>query len=312
MKKSVVTGLCLALALATLSACTSTGSTGASEEPQATDEAVVEESATESTEETTNTDINEVAESEPTATPVPEPLYWGEENGIEFTAQREFTTPVYNVATDGEDNIIPEIECQNLETTFSITDVSVSEKDDEGYVIYSVSIYSEIPYSAVVPGEREFAWYCGGPCISLMDYYTGTVFPAVDQEGFFDLNETHEQVSSDIAADVDVDGVTYSVKMTKSSEGDIVAGDNNGWTVIGDNLYQWDILVCATDVYSIKSPAEYDGLTMAVDKRGETEYKGSIEGETEAPHVLLTADGEGSISDYYFIKISDLIDEFSQ
>ena len=72
MKKSVVTGLCLALALATLSACTSTGSTGASEEPQATEKAVVEETATESTEETTeeNTEADgQSADAETTEEP---------------------------------------------------------------------------------------------------------------------------------------------------------------------------------------------------------------------------------------------------
>lgn len=225
--------------------------------------------------------VSEVIEAE-----VPK-TSWLEENNITFT-EGELSIPVYNYARDEEGNVWSEeyVRMRQIEGVYSEPVIEVSEPDENGNVTYTVTSEIAGTWRGYFGLEDITFWsYCISKGFYFIDAYTGTVFPLAG----LDDNVSEYLVDTDVL----VDDTTYHVATGKSlgsnwgtgewlvTEDDEEAGD--------DDLWRYEVHYTIYNTLTAVVPAEYDGLILAIDAKGSTEYS-EIDTEIEEAKPFDTAD----------------------
>ena len=286
-RKTNVTLLMLCIIVGLLSAC----GTKETVEPDTTDsvEVHMEELPKEpTTEPTTET-------SEPT-TEETVVKAWAEENNITLSA-KEVEIPYYAYAKlDGVET--DEIDVSQFNAKYFVPTVTVTDADEEGYVIYTVEYKINFPYYAEIPVHiTNFNPYYTVETFYAMDYYTGIVFASSD------LTEDNEQ-SYNLSSTFEWDGNTNTVsvaengQMTKLSENAEYIDDTR-WKL--EQEYEWN------GVISILAPKDYDGLVLYLDMNGSLDNN-TVSSAAKETHIFGEVNDE-TIENGLFIRVADLIAE---
>lgn len=272
-KKYLIAGVVLALGLSMVGCGKDMGSTTADGTTgDVTTEAEVASDT--DTEEATEEGVEEVST-------------WFSENNISFT-EGEVSIPAYTYPTNDA------IEMIQANGSYSEPIIEVSEPDSEGNVTYTVTYDITIPIEANVPAsiaESEGAnWNTQFDSYDFVDAYTGTVFPGAGM--------TDDGNSYSIDSVIEIDGQEYKINTSSNFEkGGIDDGNDNGWTASGDSYK-----LKTSSIYHITKvavvPDGYNGLILALDSKGHTEYE-EIDTEVEEAHPF-----DGNVSDYIFKDVS--------
>lgn len=244
-KKILVVGLSMAMVFS-LAGCGKGNTTDTTSEAEST---TAESVSSEETDVTTE----EVVEENPT---------WFSENNITFT-EGEITAPCYSYTN--EDGAIDEnMDVTQMEVTYSEPVIETSEPDENNNVTYTVTYDVTGEWVATMPADvQNINTYYQFLNYNFIDAYTGTVFPSTDLTD----DNGHEFV---LESDVEVNGKTYHISIGKNSEQEW--GEGN-WTWLENNTKKELKASHSNHVTLIATvPADYDGLILALDGNGVTEY----------------------------------------
>lgn len=244
-KKILVVGLSMAMVFS-LAGCGKGNTTDTTSEAEST---TAESVSSEETDVTTE----EVVEENPT---------WFSENNITFT-EGEITAPCYSYTN--EDGAIDEnMDVTQMEVTYSEPVIETSEPDENNNVTYTVTYDVTGEWVATMPADvQNINTYYQFLNYNFIDAYTGTVFPSTDLTD----DNGHEFV---LESDVEVNGKTCHISIGKNSEQEW--GEGN-WTWLENNTKKELKASHSNHVTLIATvPADYDGLILALDGNGVTEY----------------------------------------
>jgi hypothetical protein len=233
------------------------------------------------TESETSTDVETTTEEEII-------LPYAEQEELKFSDLSSFEIPFLSYFTDEESEADNGLEIIQGNATYTLGDITVSEPDEDGNVIYT------FPYTLdmenVIKGDlsKGFSYGFSYQLFGLIDYYTGIHFPSKD------LNNDE---SFEYYTDIEWDGVTYSVGYSSGQE-----VDYGNWNVEGNTAIQ-PVIVNAT--ITIKAPADYDGAVLFINRNELTEIPDDDDEVSEAEPFEVE---EGStIEDYTFIRLTDYV-----
>jgi hypothetical protein len=233
------------------------------------------------TESETSTDVETTTEEEII-------LPYAEQEELKFSDLSSFEIPFLSYFTDDKSEADDELNLAPGNATYTLGDITVSEPDEDGNVIYT------FPYTlnmdVVIEGgaTKDFGIGYSYQLFGSMDYYTGIKFPSKDLK---------DDESFEYYTDVEWDGVTYSVGYSSGQEG------SGSWSADGDNAIL-SVIVNAT--ITIKAPADYDGgAVLVINRNGLTEIPDDDDEVSEAKPFEVE---EGStIEDYTFIRLTDYV-----
>lgn len=290
-KKTNVTLLMLCIIVGLLSAC----GTKETVEPDTTDsvEVHMEELPKEPTTEPTTESTTET--SEPTTEEIVVKA-WAEENNITLSA-KEVEIPYYAYAKlDGVET--DEIDVSQFNAKYFVPTVTVTDADEEGYVIYTVEYKINFPYYAEAPAHiTNFNARQTAETFYVMDYYTGIVFASSD------LTEDNEQ-SYNLSSTFEWDGNTNTVSVAEN--GQMTKLSENA-EYIDDTRWKLELECEWNGVISILAPKDYDGLVLYLYMNG-TLNNNTLDTSVNETHIF----GERAYEDIengLFIRVSDLIAE---
>lgn len=250
-KKLLVIGATVVLAMTSITGCGKSNTTETSSEADATTESVTSEEVASDTE--AEEVVEEVVEEDNT---------WFGENNITFT-EGEVSAPCYSYTN--EDGAIDEnMDVTQMEVTYSEPVIETSEPDENNNVTYTVTYDVTGEWVATMPADvQNINTYYQFLNYNFIDAYTGTVFPSTDLTD----DNGHEFV---LESDVEVNGKTYHISIGKNSEQEW--GEGN-WTWLENNTKKELKASHSNHVTLIATvPADYDGLILALDGNGVTEY----------------------------------------
>ena len=241
----------------------------------------------------------DAADEEEMASPAPVketaaiPLPYAEKQGFRFSMQMYATGvgPQYLVTGDGR--FAPAFNKADIVLTSAVR----SKPDGEGYVTYTLTYegtaYPDFVYFYASDNHEYSMWVTGLGAPSMMDYYTGTVFPnrqLVDDSAF------------GYASEFTWEGETYAVEYGVSlvwehhlSREDFIGGVRG----YGTSYYLLTQLV--------KVPDEYDGLCLAW-YRGDPKKYNWRDDEIGKPYLLCDTEGFTTIDDYSFMRLDTVLD----
>lgn len=212
------------------------------------------------------------------------------ENALVFSSPADIDDQNMNVFTDNE-----AVSADPVLLYVSAPRVSVSEADEEGYVVWLV----EYEYS----GTLTFRWsssdagdYMFGALYNLydlFDYYTGMKLP------YCDLTTSQDDPSAfyGTSTELEYNGLKYEISYNRSEVTDF------GEWEYGDDC--GSIAISSVSSMSIKVPADYDGLVIGINRgpapESEDPFSGEEEEEGAVPMDL------SSVADWTFIRLSDCI-----
>lgn len=236
-----------------------------------------------------------------------------DEQGCEYVSPTsKLTAPafVYQENQDGHRIYDGTLEIPENEAMFSIDSCNVTDPDDNGDITYTIEYSINVPLKFGILAnsiESKQAWYYNwqiAPLI-LCDEYTGLVFSEQDlfgEEGF--------------SYDSYIDWNDFSFHITGNVNGEWT--DEAEWQTSYDEETQitWaESPAVGKYTINITVPKEYQGLVLAFDKRGITDYTDPVADEngqieTEYVDTLFFDKAEsGEVrkpSDYVFIRVSDI------
>ena len=263
-------------------------------------------------------ETEEETEVEPVEEEIVEPeeekvLPWAEENDISFSTEKEFSGPVYALATSDEEGkkVMEELSFSEVNSKSVLKDITISDADEEGYVVYTITYDGETSFSMEFNQDFNlgtFNYWWGDILFFPMDYYTGTVFPHEDVYTHFDLGENTYEKDNVITTDVSYEGINYSVSVAQNINSNIV---ESGWKDTGDGNRKETVKVSTTYTYTIKLPREYDGLVLAVVNEDNFVPSGDRPDYYDAYILGSEDDVYGKdVSEYNYLKVSDIVKDF--
>ena len=237
-----------------------------------------------------------------------------EEEGCDYVSSpNNLTAPcfVYQQSNDGYRIYDGTLDIEQGNASYSLTKCVVSDPDPDGNVEY------EIEYTITVPTkfgiitdskEAKHAWYYNWVAKEMMlcDDYTGLVFSVQDlygQEGLiYDSTVTWNDM------DYHVTGTTESEWVNEEQ-----------WAITFSPLTSttWaEAPAIGTFKLNITVPKEYQGLVLALDKKGITDYKDPEYDEdseydaadTFTDHFFFDPQEDGTVrraDEFYIIRLSD-------
>lgn len=301
MKKKIFLSMMVMVLSASLFAC---GSKKVKVKPtETTGEIVIEDSTT-----TLETEAETETETEPETEIETEELPFAEEKGFEFSNTLSYTTSYSLVITN--DDATQKIEYPeytiNLSDGFTcdIVGVETKDSDEEGYIDVKIvtkgSFTPVFHYDASLGDGPAFKIRYSTPGLGLFDIYTGRLFPS---------KTTYGDEVVDVSADVEWDGVTYTVSYGKEITWD---GEWGEWD--HDEMGNGDCTYYGSNevIINIHMPKNYDGLALYAnisDKNKEVSFE--IEEEVDYSEKYLLGEEEGKekmeASDYYVITLKDIL-----
>lgn len=302
MKKKTITPIILATALF-LTACgsdTATESTATAEAAPTTaeTEAPVETEKVTETEAVTETEV----ETETEAEEIPFAI----EHDWKFYDISDFSLGYFTYVNDGATIATsPDyVEAIQGDADISFTEFSKSKPDADGDVTYTITAkISATPTWKYAEGA-SFSGNCSLPGFVLCDYYTGIVIPR---------KASRDNATIEFGAKIEIEGKTCPIRCTFDSTWERSEPTTD---FIEDGWYKAYQNVTCINIFKIRAPQDYDGLTLATTYATEEGYKKAIE-NTDADTIdeTLKRFGENDngtfedTSDYRFIRISDYATE---
>lgn len=203
---------------------------------------------------------------------------------------------VYQLDKEGYRIYDGTLEIEQGDATYSLTKCTVSDPDVDGNVTYDIEYTVTVPTRfGIVAGSKEskYAWYYNWVSSELIlcDDYTGLVFAVQDLYG-----------SDDVIYDstVNWNGVDYHITGTTENEWE----NNEEWAITFSPVTQitWaEAPVIGTYRLKIKVPKEYQGLSLALDKKGVTDYTDPV----------YDVDEDGNVdTDYEFDATKTYVDTY--
>lgn len=186
----------------------------------------------------------------------------------------------------------------SADMSYKFRSVDVSEPDKYGQVTYTVKYDYEIEVS-VDDEETEKADAAGFSKVNVLVLF----FNVVDANSGivakrFESHQTHRSLA---LTEIDWGGSKYTVGWSLTHENtwdDWVTTENEDGTVISTIKYHRPV------TQTIVAPEGYDGLYLFISKDGDTEYD---EKRFEEIPEHQWGEYEGDLSDYYFVKLTDLV-----
>ncbi len=204
---------------------------------------------------------------------------------------------VYQLNKDGYRIYDGTLEIEQSDATYSLTKCEISDPDPDGYVTYDIIYTITVPTRFGIHAdtyEAKHAWYYNWMATEMMlcDDYTGLVFAVQDLYG-----------SDEVVYDSTVswNGVDYHI--TGTTENEWVNNEEWGITYSPLTLVTWaEAPVIGTYHLNIKVPKEYQGLVLALDKKGTTDYTDPVYDEDEDGYIDsdIEFDATKSYVDTYF------------
>ena len=224
---------------------------------------------------------------------------WAEQNNLLFVSD-DVLSPATEVLVDymtGDpiDSAKPLVDT----CTVQKPDVTISQSTREGYVDYYIT------YSHIFPFKAEYDkseadcglsyFYYG---IELVDYYTGAVFPSVNQNGYVD--------SYYVSGNLSINGEEYFIECYADRS---TSTTYNNKTVDG-NTVTWEITQQIENTIVVTVPEDYDGLMMGVYIGEETQTYDELnevnDGKLIDFHIFGERYDELDAKDYAFFKMFDI------
>lgn len=215
-------------------------------------------------------------------------------NNIEFVLS-ELELPIY-VCSVLNGTII---EGSMVETTgsYGLPTVTVSDPDENGYLIYTITVDVELTYDTTIPysvADHTDSWLADVPFYYAIDYYTGTIIT---------WHETDVDEETPVTIESDDGPITIYVNRTTDSQTIV-----NDWENVDSDNWEWTITATGEDILTIRVPQDYDGLILGIPLEGSSqEYlEAYVIGDYE--YDLHEGDYFGDdVSGWQFTKISDLL-----
>lgn len=226
---------------------------------------------------------------------------YAEEQGIEFTSQREFLLPAVAYFNDAKGNENIDMSKQGVtiscsEAVYKFEEVTVSAPDEKGNVVmnivYTISAENTITQDASYQYGGEILSSTGWKTMGMFDSYTGYTIP-----------ETNSNEDGIIESSVTLNGHTLDYTLSRQSTS---AWGN--WENQEGDLWELKGMIACTYRYVVTMPADYDGLCLYLCLAGRAEYADfDNEGQSVSRPVLENLKKDQTLEDYAFIRVSDLL-----
>ncbi|MGN0494909.1 MAG: hypothetical protein ACI4GW_01650 [Lachnospiraceae bacterium] len=213
---------------------------------------------------TENVGSEDVASDTEAEEVVEEDNTWFGKNNITFT-EGEVTVPYYGYVENDDGSVDENVTVTQQNASYSEPILDISTPDENGNITYTVQYDVTFPYSCLLPNSYESINYRYiTKNYYFVDAYTGTVFPEAD------LTSDNEQASA-IELDIEVDGKTYHISTYSSmNKGD---DQNAVFTESGADKLKYSCDITEHMTLTAVVPADYNGLILALDGNGVTEYE---------------------------------------
>lgn len=200
------------------------------------------------------------------------PTTWFDENRITFT-EGGFSLPAYICAINSDGSVDEAtnetVEFTQNEAYYSDPWIEASAPDSDGNVTYTVTYEVKYPVDYTCPkGQGSFTYRVGYKGYDFVDAYTGTVLPGG---------------SGDYTADcvIEAGGKSYAITVSRKK----ASGFSEPTREWFENDTKCRVTKDGTFSYTLTAvvPEDYDGLILAIDGKGTTEYK-KLSGEIKEAH----------------------------
>lgn len=264
------------------------------------------DNASESQSEAVSENVESVAEEGSLAS---EDVAYFIEHPILVTEGKEFSLP-FAVATCNEEDQTrlnyPGVEVEPVSNeTITIDNVVVADDEDPDYQDIQIDMTVNSIYRLTLDyfqyEEVEYFVNCQSNFFNLIDFYTGETMPYMTYDS--------KAPGYDFTKIINWGGKNYTIsysviKNTDGEQGDWEADEND--TEFRYEYY--DTTMTHSISVFIKMPKEYDGL-MFYAKKNNVEFDDEMYYENKiADSVVLFDDtAAGSVDDYMFIKVADII-----
>lgn len=265
-------GLAAAIAVSislmmTLSACSGFKDVSPKEEPTVKEEAVEAEPATEEV----------VSEEESSEEPVVVQTAYFEENNIEFTDEKTFTAPFAVDTYDPDTLEYKEYKGVSVKpadnATITIGDVTPVKCDKDGYKAFTIEYTVKGDIRVTVDTfdyDENYSYEPQFPHVDMADYYTGTLltyYPSLERHP--DGKNKYDYIDPYTFNGKNYELAYYNLESYGESE-------ETDWRIddsADDSRMQWyDVTVSENHLIEIRVPEDYDGLVLAINLNGVTEY----------------------------------------
>lgn len=292
-RKLIATLLCLAISASMVACGSNNNSTEQTEqntiEVNETIETEVVSTESVETSEVQETEIEEIVEATP----------YAEEKGLMFTTEKEFEIPFLTYFLDEEGNYVETVEGYELRqknATYTIGTISVSEADENGNVKIIIPYTLKCPYEFLRTTDEIADLRGSAKDIYLADYYTGLEFP---RKGMEVSDQYGVEVSIQWAGKENI----ISYQLTSEFSNDRIREiEEDVWTTDGYTYLK----------FVITAPADYDGLMLVLDSRGQTEYHKSNTSEVDMTERTILEDFSGTAEDLICIRVKDLVETYGK
>lgn len=224
---------------------------------------------------------------------------WADEMGVVTTDKREFSMPGFPYyMSDDRKNHCTEVYPISADMKYKIVSAEASEPDKYGQVHYTIKYDYDVELW-VNDEDSDKADKAGFPKVNaltlffnVVDSNTGLVPNAKESNGM------HKNLG---LTETEWEGKKFTIGW--SMEGENSWGD---WITIenDDGTTSSSITLHRNATMHVYAPEGYDGLYIFITKNGDTEFDDTRFAGKDAHQ--WGAD-EGDVSDYYFIKVTDLL-----
>ena len=249
-------------------------------------------------------------------------------NGIKVSSVHEtFKAPVYFYTLDKKDNItnLENVKFEDSKMTYRF-DEATREEIDDGNVLFTIPCDMEVDVQYTETDEIEEEWhydYSYAPVFAF-DYYTGDVYlekDISDSKYVYGAKEETKKDKKKKTNTIEMEYTNISYITEKHTVGII---NNLVSNEIGTAIYQgrtdegknYTGTIKARSIMYIKVAKDYDGVMLAISKKGidETTWKQENEKEENKVVYRLLDKEDASRKDYtkddfYVVRVSDMFKE---
>ena len=236
-----------------------------------------------------------------------------EENGLVFKTDLSYELPFAAGTYDPDELEYKEYTGVAVEpvgqATLTIGDIATAKCDKAGYKAYTIDYSIEGTVRTTVDTydyDEDYFYEPQMPHIDLADYYSGRLLP------YYATNERDEEGYDYI------EKVSFNNKITEIAYYNLISGydsEEGEWELdesADTSQYEYyDTEVIEYHTIEVRIPENYDGLVLAIDLNGITEYDTSEyhEYQNTERRLLLDADSTGyayNADTSAFIRFSDI------
>ncbi|MCR5510607.1 MAG: tetratricopeptide repeat protein [Lachnospiraceae bacterium] len=220
---------------------------------------------------------------------------------------------VYQQSNDGFRIYDGTLEIEQGNATYSLSKCTVSDPDPDGNVTYDIEYKINVPTKFGILAnskEAKHAWYYNwwAEEMLLCDEYTGRIFAVQDLYG-----------EDGLIYDSTVEWNDMTFHITGTTENEWINEEDWAITYSPLTTITWaEAPAIGTYKLQVVAPADYQGLCLALDKQGITDYEDPEVGDTSDYDAAETFEDkfffqpeeDGTVrtpEDYYVIRISDFV-----